>query len=124
VIKVVDASALAAVLFGEDFADAVAASLGGAELVAPHLLDFELANICLTKMQRAPELRESMITGYRLHRTMGIQWMEVDHAQVLALAEHAALTAYDASYLWLARELGCELVTLDRQLASAAEMKP
>jgi predicted nucleic acid-binding protein len=124
VIKVVDASALAAVLFGEDLADAVAASLSGAELVAPHLLDFELANICLTKIRRAPELRESMITGYRLHQTMGIQRMEVDHAQVLALAEHTALTAYDASYLWLARELGCELVTLDRQLARAAEMKP
>ena len=31
------------------------------------------------------------------------------------------LTTYDASYLWLARDLGVELVTLDRQLAEAAE---
>jgi hypothetical protein len=29
------------------------------------------------------------------------------------------LTAYDASYLWLARMLGGELVTLDRKLAAA-----
>jgi predicted nucleic acid-binding protein len=30
------------------------------------------------------------------------------------------LSAYDASYLWLARDLDVELVTLDRQLAKAA----
>jgi predicted nucleic acid-binding protein len=38
------------------------------------------------------------------------------------LAEHFGLTTYDASYLWLARELDAELVTLDRQLAHAAAM--
>jgi len=29
------------------------------------------------------------------------------------------LTAYDASYLWLARALGGDLVTLDRKLAAS-----
>ena len=40
--------------------------------------------------------------------------------QVLALASATGLTAYDASYLWLARRLGAPLVTLDAQLARAA----
>ncbi|HZT90151.1 MAG TPA: type II toxin-antitoxin system VapC family toxin [Stellaceae bacterium] len=40
-------------------------------------------------------------------------------AASLDLAEAAGLTAYDASYLWLARALGAELVTLDRKLAAA-----
>jgi len=31
------------------------------------------------------------------------------------------LTAYDASYLWLARRLDAELVTIDRQLNTAAK---
>ena len=31
------------------------------------------------------------------------------------------LTTYDASYLWLANDLGIELVTLDRRLATAVE---
>ena len=57
-VKVVDASAVAALLFGEPEADAVAAATG--------------------------------------------------------------LTSYDASYLWVARRLGAELVTLDRQLEKAA----
>ncbi len=38
---------------------------------------------------------------------------------MLDMAEAASLTAYDASYLWIARTLGCELVTLDRRLAAA-----
>ncbi len=38
----------------------------------------------------------------------------------LDLATETGLTAYDASYLWLARQLGAELVTLDQQLARAA----
>jgi predicted nucleic acid-binding protein len=47
--------------------------------------------------------------------------MDVDHAAVLALAQRAGLTGYDASYLHLAWTLEVELVTLDRQLAEAAE---
>jgi predicted nucleic acid-binding protein len=37
----------------------------------------------------------------------------------LELAAATGLTAYDASYLWLARRLGADLVTLDKQLAKA-----
>ena len=43
----------------------------------------------------------------------------MDRVAVLDLAERTGLTAYDASYLWLARELKAELVTLDRKLAAA-----
>lgn len=45
----------------------------------------------------------------------------MDHAAVLDLAEATGLTAYDASYLWLARSLDGELVTLDRKLAGALQ---
>jgi len=48
-VKVVDASALAALLFGEPEAEAVAGQLSNARLVAPGLLAFELANVCLIK---------------------------------------------------------------------------
>jgi uncharacterized protein with PIN domain len=43
VVKVVDASALAALLFGEPEAEAIAGRLDNARLVAPALLAFELA---------------------------------------------------------------------------------
>lgn len=38
----------------------------------------------------------------------------------VALVAHAAgVTAYDASYLWLAGSLGADLVTLDEQVMAA-----
>ena len=54
-VKVIDASALAALLFGEPEAEAVVERLGDARLVAPSLLGFELANVCLIKCRRHPE---------------------------------------------------------------------
>ena len=36
------------------------------------------------------------------------------------LALETGLTAYDASYLWLSRRLGADLVTLDKALGNAA----
>jgi predicted nucleic acid-binding protein len=44
----------------------------------------------------------------------------VEHPAILDLAEPTGLTAYDASYLWVARSLNAELVTLDRKLAAAS----
>ena len=118
-IKVVDASALAALLFGEPEAEAVAASLEGARLTAPALLGFELANVCLTKMRRHPAQRDSLRAAFRLADRLAVETVAVDHSAALDLAEATGLTAYDASYLWLARALGGELVTLDRKLAAA-----
>ncbi|MEJ0017375.1 MAG: type II toxin-antitoxin system VapC family toxin [Acetobacteraceae bacterium] len=119
--KVVDASALAAVIFAEASDDVVAAQVRDCELVAPALLDFELVNVCISKMRRMPADRERLLAGYRARWTLGIETMDVDHVAVLALAQRTGLTGYDASYLHLAQTLGIELVTLDRKLAQAAE---
>jgi predicted nucleic acid-binding protein len=50
--------------------------------------------------------------------------VEVRFREVLELAESEGITAYDASYLWLARLLNLELVTLDGGLATAAARRP
>ncbi|MGE5157964.1 MAG: type II toxin-antitoxin system VapC family toxin [Gemmatimonas sp.] len=118
-IKVVDASALAALLFGEPEAAAIANRLEGARLAAPLLLNFELANVCLTKIRRQPSQREALRAAFGLAHRLRVDTVAVDHAATLDLAEETGLSAYDASYLWLTRELGAELVTLDRKLAAA-----
>jgi predicted nucleic acid-binding protein len=119
-IKVVDASALAAILFAEPEADAVAERLTGVRLLAPSLLDYELANVCLTRIRRQPSQREALRAAFRLARRLKVETVAVDHTAALDLAEATGLTVYDASYLWLARSLGGELVTLDRKLAAAS----
>ena len=85
----------------------------------PSLLDFELANVCLTKIWRQPGQREVLRTAFRLAPRLRVETVAIDHATTLDLAEATGRTAYDASYLWLARALGAELVTLDRKLAAA-----
>ena len=63
VVKIVDASALAALLFGEPEADAVAVGLQDASLIAPALLGFEIANVRLKKMRRNPDRRDALLAG-------------------------------------------------------------
>ena len=55
---------------------------------------------------------------------IAVQTLDVDHQAVVNLALQTGLTPYDASYLWLARDLAIELITLDRRLAAAAEKFP
>ena len=117
--KVVDASALGALLFGEPDGPAVARRLGAAKLVAPAVLPFEVANTCLKKMRRHPEQRDALTIAFGMLDRMDVGIVEVDHGEALVLAERIGLTAYDASYLWLARRMSAELVTLDRQLEAA-----
>jgi predicted nucleic acid-binding protein len=88
--------------------------------VAPSLVDFELANVCLTKMRRQPENRDTLRAAFHLLPRLRVETVAVDHPAILDVAETTGLTAHDASYLWLARSLKAELVTLDRKLAAAS----
>ncbi len=118
-VKVVDASAIAALLFGEPEAEAVVGLLGNARLVAPALLGFELANVFLIKSRRHLDQRHMLTAAFRFRDRLAVDEVAVDHDGALELAAATGLTAFDASYLWLARQLGAELVTLDEQLANA-----
>jgi predicted nucleic acid-binding protein len=118
--KVVDASAVAALLFGEPDGVEVATGLGGCNLVAQYLLPFEIANVCLKKCRRYPEQKEALLVAQRMLGRLAIRYVDIDLNDVILLADKTGLTSYDASYLWLSRLLQAELVTLDQQLARAA----
>lgn len=117
---VVDASAIGALVFGEPQAETVAAHLGGHPLAAPALIWFELASVALKKIKAYPAERLHILRALTLARSLAIRTAEVDHQGIIALSERTGLTTYDACYLWLARELGGELVTLDQKLARVA----
>ena len=85
--------------------------------MAPTLLKFEVVSVCLKKMQRHPARRPALAACFGLIDQMRIETVDVDHGDVLKLADRLDLTAYDASYLWFALTLGAPLVTLDRRLA-------
>jgi predicted nucleic acid-binding protein len=122
-VHVVDASALGAMVFGEPEAQRIADMLSGSLLIGPALLPFELASICLKKIKAHPAKKNLIMKAFEASGELAIEYIEVDHARVIALAEDAGLTTYDATYLWLARETGGRLVTLDTELRKAATKK-
>lgn len=115
---VVDASAIAAVLFDEPEAAPIVASITGA-LIAPTLLHYELASVATTKLIRYPQRADEIQRRYRLLDQLAIEYVEPDWLTLPQLARRWALSAYDAAYLQLALARKAALVTLDARLAAA-----
>ena len=113
----VDASAIAAIVFGEPEGQELANYCTGETLVAPTLLDFELANIGLKKIRRKLRRRADVIAAMQVAQGLRIERIAVPAVDALALADRTGLTAYDAAYLWVAIARDAELVTLDDDLA-------
>jgi predicted nucleic acid-binding protein len=106
-------------LFNEPTQQKTVARLRRASLHAPSLLEFEVANTCLKKMRASPGQRKTLLEAFSLLDALSIALARIDLAGAIALAERTKLTLCDASYLWLARALDVELVTLDDRLARA-----
>ena len=107
----------------EPSAASVRARIAKAQLVAPTLLAYEIANVCITR-QRGRTNTDFAIVAFGLFLRWDIRLMAVNHIEVLRLAGSTRISACDASYLWLARHLDCELATLDRRLSQAASATP
>lgn len=118
---VVDTSVLASLAFDEPAAQRWAPAIEGAVLYAPSLLRHEMTAVAVKKCRldpaRAAEILSALASALDSRR--GINWMEPNPTDVALLAHATGLTAYDASYLWLAGFVGADLVTADRQLAEA-----
>ena len=93
-------------------------------LVAPSLIRFELMSVCWKKCRRNPVEQQALVAALAKYDEFEIGIVAVDHTSSLEVALDTGLTAYDASYLWLARHLGAELITLDKQLERAWRPKP
>jgi len=117
---VVDASAVGAIAFGEPEGHTLAAHLMGETLLAPTLLDYEMASIASKKARAHPEVAPHIHAALEAAGSLRIQRVPVPATELLRLARETKLTVYDAAYLWLARTRDAELVTLDRRLAGAA----
>lgn len=119
--KVVDASAIVALLFNELTREAIVQRLRGATMYAPDLLGFEVANACLKKIRAYPAEADTLLRAFSIFFELEIEFAPTRLEDVIALANGMKLSAYDASYLWLADALDAELVTLDNRLARASE---
>ena len=121
--KVVDASALAAIAFGEPGAHAVLDEIDGHRLHAPTLVVFELMNVVWKRSKKQPAATALFLEALEVLQGLGLRFRGIDQAEVVRLGLTTGLTAYDATYLWLARALGLPLVTLDKKLGAHAKQR-
>ncbi|NQW95175.1 MAG: type II toxin-antitoxin system VapC family toxin [Polaromonas sp.] len=115
---VVDCSALAGMLFEEPWQAQAREKIYGRTLNAPFLLEVEIASVALKKHKQG--LHELVAEGLASFKALNVALHQIKPADVLALALQYKLSAYDASYLWLAAELKAPLATFDEKLAEAA----
>jgi predicted nucleic acid-binding protein len=73
------------------------------------------------KVRATRSERQALLAAFALLPEISITLETIDLGETMALAERTKLSLYDASYLWLARALRAELVTLDDKLAHADE---
>ena len=103
---VVDSSVFAAIAFDELNADEALALVEGYEFYAPYLLTFEVTNIAWKKANLDLSQRFEILEGLTTALSTPTNWTTIDFTKTLKLALETGLTAYDASYLHLARNLG------------------
>ena len=119
---VVDASVVAAALFGEEQDALAAAMMQLSALMAPQLIDFEIGNVALKK-RRSGNLSDDELRGaLEDFVSLDLARYPVDLNATLELAQRHALSAYDAAYLWLAEAMRAPLLTFDEKLANAARV--
>ena len=80
-----------------------------------------MTSICLKKIRARPTERDAILMQYENSLLISVEEHDVNQAEVRQIAETHNLSAYDASYLWLARHLDVELVTLDEDLGKAMQ---
>ena len=120
--RVVDASVLGAIFFIDHRYREAERLIVGADLFAPTLLNYEMANIAVKRIEFFPQRQELILESLQTFLRLNVQLQDVDYRQVVDLAALTGLTAYDASYLYVARELSLPLVTFDMQLARVARI--
>lgn len=120
--RVVDASVLGATFFIDHRYQEAERLIAGADLFAPTLLNYEMANIAVKRIELFPQRQELILESLQTFLRLNVQLRDVDYRQVVELAALTGLTAYDASYLYVARELSLPLITFDVQLARVARI--
>jgi predicted nucleic acid-binding protein len=118
--RVIDASVLGAAFFKERRYQEAYRLISSNDLFAPNLVGYEMSSIACKKLEESPHQSQAIQEALRLFLQMEIRWMDVDYSQVVNLAVATGLTAYDASYLYVSRELNIPLITFDSKLAMVA----
>jgi predicted nucleic acid-binding protein len=119
---VVDCNVLAQLLFDADQTPRARALLQhDADWHSEALILVEFTNVLVTAMRaRGMPTKDASISLTQAQGVVAPGLHAANHHEVLALAAQFRVSAYDARYLVVARDLGMKLVTEDVKLRAAA----
>jgi predicted nucleic acid-binding protein len=117
---VVDASIVAASAFGEPAFEQADAQMRGRSLCAPAIIDYELANVALTKIRARGVSSEHAARILASYEELDIERFNVDLPATVRIGDAYSLSSYDAAYIWVAGHLRAPIATFDARLAVAA----
>lgn len=86
-------------------------------LIAPELLVFEVINAlktCVRSKRITTDIAQQLLREFE---SWNISYFKIENKSVLKLAVELELSGYDASYVWLAKKRGAQLLTFDKKLA-------
>lgn len=117
---VIDASAVAEILFGTEAGRRAAALIDGHELLAPQHLTAEVASVIRGWSLSEQITDEQALRAFGEFDALGIEQMPMMSMLPAVYALRHNVSAYDAMYVVLARAAQCSLLTLDARLAASA----
>jgi len=116
---VVDASAVAEILFGTETGQRAAALLGEHELLAPQHLTAEVASVIRGWSLSGQITDDQALRAFREFDALGVEQVPMMSMLPAVHALRHNVSAYGAMYVVLARAAQCSLLTLDARLAAA-----
>jgi len=117
---VVDASAVAEILFGTEAGRRAAALIDGHELLAPEHLTAEVASVIRGWSLSRQITDEQALRAFGEFDALGVEQMPMMSMLPAVYALWHNVSVYDAMYVVLARAAQCSLLTLDARLAASA----
>ncbi|MBK0419924.1 type II toxin-antitoxin system VapC family toxin [Leucobacter sp. CSA1] len=116
---VVDASAVAEILFGTEAGRRAAALIGQHELLAPQHLTAEVASVIRGWSLSQQVTDEQALRAFREFDALGIEQVPMMSMLPAVYSLRHNVSAYDAMYVVLARAAQCSLLTLDARLSAS-----
>ena len=92
----------------------------GRSLCAPAVIDYEVANVALTKVRARSVSSDDAARVLASYGELAIERFSVDILATVRIGEAYGLSAYDAAYLWVAGHLRVPIAAFDARLATAA----
>lgn len=118
---VVDTSVIVAVIASEPQRGALIELTGGAELLAPASVHWEVGNAFSAMLKRNRIELAQALQALAAYRQIPIRFVDVELEDTLAISARFSVYAYDAYLIRCALKFNAPLLSLDKELLQAAQ---